>query len=377
MQTSYVSLPSLNTRIRRIRYVEAVMQIVGGSTGIKRERLEKELIDRSVTEELFQVLKLSKEPSSGHFFESLSLNYEIAYERLFKRKSNPAERIASTYVTMAVAMGLVIEQDGIVSSSQSSLPLRFILEMENLSDEQKKCIKHYYFASLLIATDRDVICPLLKTIVDQSDGVTISEIESNWTRWITDWVDCLINIITQEQAGNPAQLFKFNMLATQRWKKPERYAEHLALIRYHWLIDLKIISGDPQNNPSRFYLDNNSSVSQEIKKFFKTELKQIISGDVENIFFLISKGYSEKPIEDAVVFFETNIKKFLAYAKIRGISNIRLTFIDFIWCSLRALNKSLPLDFGDIRNEVDLSLKTSGIMVLKAPTRDQSYLPTR
>lgn len=373
MNLQHEAILSLNTRVRRLRYLQKAIEFVS-DTPISHQLLVSQLVEYGLSRSLYEeITQKSGEPFSGHFFENVSYPYERNMEKRSARRATNAERVADSYIALGLRLGLLVEVGKRLSAAQLSMPMRFLANSEWLPPNLQSEFRNRFFLALLWRFDRDLTCPML-TELASSPHVSISLLESDWDTWINKWLNKLIELSSQKSLGNPSELLRYVRNSAKSRKNPRRYAEHTALIRFHWFIDLGIATGEPLRNPALF---RPKDIAAALRKLISEFSPYVISGDLARIHFQICKVTSEYlPSMATKVPFSVLITHFLKAAHRRGLSNIRLNLLDIVWTSVLNATAQLPSDFETFSSSLDSLLKAEGVAVVRAPRRDESYIPT-
>lgn len=376
MNLQHEAILSLNTRVRRLRYLYKALDFVSDAS-ISHQLLVKQFVEYGLSRFVYdEITKTSSEPFSGHFFENVSQSYERNMEKREKRRNSNAERVAESYIDLGLSLGLLVESDQRVSASQLAMPVRFIANGEWLPVELRTESRNRYILALLWRFDRDLTCPLLAQLLQSPSGINIAQIESGWDTWIKEWLDKLIQISSKQNLGNPSELLRYLRASTKARKNPRRYAEHTALIRFHWFIDLGIAVGEPLRSPAKFVTVTKTFTP--LQEFLAECSACFVAGDIAQIHFHICGATtSQLSGTNTKVTFSKFIAEFLRVAQTRGSSNIRLNLLDIVWTSIVSLTDQLPSSFKHFCNDVDGLLKAEGVTVVKAPRREDTYIPTR
>jgi hypothetical protein len=373
MNLQHEAILSLNTRVRRIRYLIKALDLVS-DTSVSLQLLIKQFVDYGLSQLLYdEITKAPSEPFSGHFFENISQSYEQNMEKRSKRQSSNAERVAESYLDLALKLRLLVESNQRFSASQLSMPIRFWGGREWLPLPLQLASRNRYILALLWRFDRDLTCPLLLQLLRERRA-TIDDIEAGWNTWEATWINRLIELSTKQSLGNPAGLLRYLLFSTKARKKPARYAEHTALIRFHWFIDLGVAEGQPPRNPKLF--TPAAASFEPLHRILEEMPSYLACGDIARIHFEICKATS--PTHSIIeVNFSQIVTEFLKAARIKGASNVRLNLLDIIWTSMTTAANQMFGSFDEFCDDVDRRLKAEGVTVVKAPQRDETYIPTQ
>jgi hypothetical protein len=376
MNLRHEAILSLNTRVRRLRYLYKAVDFVSDSS-ISPQLLVNQLVEYGLSKSLYdEIVKTSSEPFSGHFFENISQSYEWNVTKRGTRRNSNAERVAESYISFGISLGLLVQSDQRISPSQLSIPLRFISGGNWLPTELQIESRNRYILALLWRFDRDLTCPLLVKLLQSSQGITIAQIETEWDTWIKEWLDKLIQMSSKQNLGNPSELLRYSLTSSKARKNTRRYAEHIALIRFHWFIDLGIARGEPSKSPAKFIPV--AKTYDHMKELLLELSPHFIAGDIARIHFAICKAVaSQSKVVGPKIKFSKLIVEFLKAAQTRGMSNIRLNLLDIVWTNIISMTDCLPPNFSDFSENLDGLLKTEGVTVVKAPQREETYIPTR
>lgn len=376
MNLRHEAILSLNTRVRRLRYLYKAVDLVSDSS-ISHSLLVNQLVEYGLSQHLYEeILKTSHEPFSGHFFENVSQSYEWNMKKRGARRNSNAERVAESYINLGLNLGLLVQSDQRISASQLSIPMRFISGGNWLPADSQIESRNRYVLALLWRFDRDLTCPLLAELLQSPQGINIEQIETEWDRWIKEWLDKLIQISSEQNLGNPAELLRYRLTSSKARKNTRRYAEHIALIRFHWFIDLGIAFGEPSKSPANFIPD--AKKFDHIKESLLELSSYFVAGDIARIHFVICKvNASRQKCANPKVKFSKFITEFLKTAQTKGMSNIRLNLLDIVWTSIVSMTDCLPPNFRDFSKNLDGLLKAESVTVVKAPRREDTYIPTR
>ena len=373
MTLKYEAILSLNTRVRRLRYLYKILDWVFEAP-VTYERLAQRLLDYGVSAEVYnEVAKSAKEPYSGHFFEDVSWGYDRNIEKRATRRHSNFKRVAEAYIKLGACLRLLVENDRRISASQLSFPLRFFSACSFLSIASEAQLRDRYILSLLATFDRDLMCPVLLQLLRSRGGVTITDVENEWDSWTNEWLHDVIDAASRSNLANPSRLVR-QVLTTKKLRtNPRRYAEHTALIRFHWLIDLDIAIGSPARNPTNFAIG--SDLWRNLTSLLDKIPGYLVLGDLAQTYFYVCKATvvgNKAAVSDFAIFLD----RFLFIAGARGMANIRLNLIDIAWCGLSALMSTLPDDYNEFCTDVDKRLKARGISVIRAPAREETYVAT-
>jgi hypothetical protein len=376
MNLRHEAILSLNTRVRRLRYLYKSIDFVSDSS-VSPQLLVNQLVKFGLSQLLYdEIVKTPSEPYSGHFFENVSQSYEWNINKRETRRNSNAERVAESYIELGINLGLLVQSDQRISPSQLSMPLRFISAATWLPAELQMESRNRYLLALLWRYDRDLTCPLLLELLHTSAGISMEQIETGWDGWTNRWLDCLIRTSSKLGLGNPAELLRYGLISSKGRKNTRRYAEHIALIRFHWFIDLGLAIGVPSKNPAEFCPAGNQF--GHIEKLLAEPSSYLIAGDIARIHFDICKAVSSgTKYVGAKIKFSKFKSEFLKAAQIKGMSNIRLNLLDIAWTSIASVTGCLPANFSELCEGIDDLLKAEGVTVVKAPRREDSYIPTR
>src|SRR6266536_4881499 len=130
MNLQHQAILSLNTRVRRLRYLYKAIDFVA-DTPISHQLLLKRFVEYGLSLSLYhEITKTASEPFSGHFFEDVSQSYEWNTQKRDTRRNSSAVRVAESYIKLGLSLGLLVESDHRLSASQLSMPVRFIANGE-------------------------------------------------------------------------------------------------------------------------------------------------------------------------------------------------------------------------------------------------------
>jgi hypothetical protein len=374
MNLQHEAILSLNTRVRRLRYLYKAIDLVS-DVSLTRQILVNEMTKYGFSRSLYDEVKSSPlEPFSGHFFEHISSSYEKIVEKQQKRRSSNAQRVADSYITLGLRLGLLADSGQRIAASQLSMPMRFLANFDRLPQALKILLRSQYVLTLLWRYDRDLTCPLLSQLYRSASPLETSTIESHWNRWEQDWLNTLIDVCAKQGFGNPGPLLRYRLLAAKTRKKPDRYAEHTALIRFHWFIDLGLAQGQPIRNPIAFIAADGGVI--RFHEVLNADPSYLVTGDIGRIHFQICRMMTLRPDARLEISFSEVISGFLKAAKAKGVSNVRLSLLDILWGGIVALSSEPLSDFDTFCGEMDHRIKNDGIAIIKAPRRDESYIPT-
>ena len=92
MNIQHQAILSLNTRVRRLRYLYKIIDLTSDS-GVSRQLLVNQVLDYGFSKALYdEIATTISEPFSGHLFENVSRSYEWNIEQRGKRSSSNAAR---------------------------------------------------------------------------------------------------------------------------------------------------------------------------------------------------------------------------------------------------------------------------------------------
>jgi hypothetical protein len=376
MILKHEAILSLNTRVRRMRYLQKLLDLVSGAP-VTREFLAKQLVDYGLSESLHtEITTASTEAFSGHFFEDISLSYDRNIEKRETRKTSNATRVADAYIAFALGLHLMAESDGRLSASQLSFPARFLSTFDLLPIQSRVQLRDLYVLSLLIAFDRDLTCPLLSQLLQSTSGIPLTDIATMWDSWTKDWLEQVVSVASRSNLGNPTQLLRYLLTVSKRRTNPRRYAEHTALLRFHWFTDLTIAAGHPARKPTHFTVANEGW--RHLAGLFTDVPAFLILGELAQIYFCACRAICAKTgrpsgLDD----FPQFLHCFLKSAQARGMANIRLHLLDIAWCGVSAATSELPLNYQEFCIDLDQRLRVEGIRLMKAPRREDTYLATQ
>jgi hypothetical protein len=369
MNLKHEAILSLNTRIRRLRYLHQALEVVGDSSVMQSmaiNRLTEYGLSRAVYDELHA---RSSEPYSGHFFQNPQWGYEKNISLSEAKVVDNAQRVATGYFELAKRLDLILEANQRFQSSQVYFPLRFLETLPDFNESFSAMWSEFILA-LLLQKDRDVTYPMLARLLAEDASLSLDEISAGWNHWTDRWLESLIEATSRSGGGSPIDLLRHRMQASSKRTNTVRYAEHVALIRFHWLLDLGFARAEPARTPRSFRRAVDSS---SLGRIASDPTNLLTQGNLSEIHYELVRSRSVKKlpaIEPGVL-----VRKFLAVAKVKGMSNVRLSLIDrLLTCVFgpTAISAGFPV----FKEEVDRWLKDAGLLIVKSPRREESYVTT-
>lgn len=369
MNLKHEAILSLNTRIRRLRYLYRVLEIVGDGGSMQSMAINS-LTEYGLSREVYDDLHAHlSEPFSGHFFQNPTWEYEKNIARNEANLAANARRVANGYFELAMRLELILESQQRYQSSQVYLPLRFLETLTDF-DQLFPIMRAEFILALLLQKDRDITYPMLARLLAQDSPLSLDEIAIGWNQWIEHWLEALIEATSRRGYGSPIALLRYKTQASSKRANTVRYAEHIALIRFHWLVDLGMATAKPTRMPRSFrrVVDFPS-----IGRLMTDPTYLLTQGSIAEIHYELVRSRREKVLPGIDP--SDLVRKFLAAAKIKGMANVRLSLIDRLLICVFGPT-AISSKFTLFQDEVDRWLKDAGILIVKSPRREESYITT-
>ncbi len=215
MRLKYRVLEGTNTKIRRLAYLTAILAILG---------------DNSLSERLLLIKLL-------HWSQERQKNLQNYWVQTGAVTSTRRNSAGARYLNWAAKGGLVVSVAGSYRATRMGLTLSTLLKHYTKRSNPffLNQVELLFYLYWLLSQDADMLLTILERI-EKQPGISLVELQRDFQQ------DFLRRLGQKQNSCSDSilqqQLRERRIVITREWKKPARYAEHLAPPRLNWLLDL-------------------------------------------------------------------------------------------------------------------------------------------
>ena len=217
MKLDYRAVEGTNTKVRRLAYLTAIVNILGRSG----------LSERAILARLVRWGQQSK---------TWLKDYWVQTGEVTSTHRNSA---GGRYLHLATNLGLVASISGVYRDTRVGLVLWELARGQNTSLNPFYLTKaeQLFFAYLLLERDADILLTVTDYLLEHPDS-PLAQIQRHFQSRLVERLNSKIRISQDERLK---QRLLDRRTVIQEWEKPERYAEHIVPPRLNWLLDLEAL----------------------------------------------------------------------------------------------------------------------------------------
>lgn len=227
MKLDYRAVEGTNTKVRRLAYLTAIINILGRNG----------LSERAILTRLVRW---------GQQSRTWLKDYWVQTGEVTSTYRNSA---GGRYLHLATNLGLIASISGVYRVTRVGLVLWELAKgrVTNRNPFYLTKPEQLFFTYLLLERDADILLAVTDYLLEQPDS-PLAQIQRHFQGSLVDRLNKKIRVSQDERLKH--RLLDRRM-AVREWEKPERYAEHIVPPRLNWLLDLEAL--EPGNFKRHHY----------------------------------------------------------------------------------------------------------------------------
>ncbi len=237
----YRALEGTNTRTRRLAYLTAILSILGRGSLSEQSLLAKIARwgeDHKKWLEDYWV-KTGEVSSTSRNSRGISRDARRTTVKTGEASSTRRTAAGARYLHLAASLGLTAPISGAYRATRAGLVL-FALVEEKGTNPNPFFLTHterLFYLYLLFDQDADLLLAVTDYL-DKHSGASLAQTQRDFQEAFLHRLSQKI-IVCRDDAVRQTLLERRHEV--ERWKKPERYAEHIVPPRLNWLLDLDFL----------------------------------------------------------------------------------------------------------------------------------------
>jgi hypothetical protein len=258
----YRAVEGTNTKTRRLAYLTAIISMLGHSSWEERVLLAR-----------------IAQWSQDHRLD-LSAYWVQTGEITSTRRNSAGAR----YLHLATNLGLIAPISGSYRATRVGLVLFALIDEKRTNTNpffltRAECLSYLY---LLLDQDADI----LLTVTDylrEHPGVALAQLQR-------DFQEAFLHRLSQKITFSRDDIVRQSLLErrgqVERWRKPERYAEHIVPPRLNWLLDLGFLEPGRFRRHRYFFTETGKKFLSVLPRLGDGQLSDVSGDWLESDFWM-------------------------------------------------------------------------------------------